>query len=247
MFLLQSELIRPMEEAFRSGSLAMSDQARLAGEAVGKAWGDYPLNWILVLASALVLALNLPNLFRIFPHVTRSFSRWRWNFTIEDSLQLSRTRDHVALCCFLPLCLLLSRYRVADPALFGRVDEGLRTLCVVALIGAWTGLRSLLHFALEARFAQGAALQVARKSGNNFLILLTFSLLALAGILYAFRVSDPVIRMWILLVGGAVYLLFLGVKAQILKSSCNPLTTFFYLCALEILPTGLLVAACLLL
>ena len=50
---LQEELFRPMEEAFRSGTLLLGDQARRAGEALSVEWGDWPLNWGLVIASAL--------------------------------------------------------------------------------------------------------------------------------------------------------------------------------------------------
>ena len=48
---LQGDLYRPMEEAFRSGTLLLDDQARRAGEALSVGWGDAPLNWGLVIVS----------------------------------------------------------------------------------------------------------------------------------------------------------------------------------------------------
>ncbi len=242
---LQSELYRPMEEAFRSGSLAMSDQAQRAGEALSHAWGDYPLNWILIVASALVLAFNIPNLYRIFPHIAKSFSRWRWHVTIEASLQLARTRDNIAFCCIIPLCLILSRFHLLQIDRLSWIPEQWNTLTVLGILFAWFLVRTLIYLILETRAANANVFQVARKSERNFFIILTFVLLAVVGVLYAFGAQEHTIQRSLILAAGIIYGVFLLIKAQILNSSCNPLTTFLYLCALEFLPTGLLIAACL--
>ena len=272
--LLQTDLYRPAEEAFRAGALAMSDQARRVGEAMGVSWGDHPLNWALVIVSALAFAFSIPSLYHIFPHIVKSFSRWRWNLTIEASLQLARTRDGIALLCVLPFCLIFSRYwyalagsgRAAATAgaeaagvsggvgawlqgldLWSRVPEGWFTLAVLGLLVTYFLLRTLIYLLLETRAAHLATFQVARKAERNFFISLTFILLAGVGILYAFQAAERTIRLFILVATGLVYLVFLFRKGQILGSVCAPLTTFLYLCALEFLPTGLLIAACLLL
>lgn len=243
--LLQGDLYRPMEEAFRSGNLVMSDQAGRAGEALAHAWGSYPLNWILLILSALVLAFNIPNLYRIFPHVAKSFSRWRWNFTIEASLQLARTRDNVAFCCIVPLSLVLSRYRMVGIDRLAWLGEDWRTLVVLGILLAYFLIRTLLYFVLETRTPSPANFQVARRSERNFLIILTFVMLGVMGILYAFGAEELTIRRCLYIALAIVYAVFLWIKGEILNSFCNPLTTFLYLCALEILPTGLLIAACL--
>ncbi|MBR1575566.1 MAG: DUF4271 domain-containing protein [Bacteroidales bacterium] len=245
MVFLQSELFRPMEEAFRSGTLAMSDEAVRAGQALGGAWGDDPLNWGLIIASALFFAFNLPNLYRIFPHLAKSFSRWRWHFTIEASLQLARTRDWIAILCIAPCCLVLSRYRIVDMDLFRHVGEAWRTLAVLGLLLAWYLVRSLVYMLLETRFVNPGTFQVARRSERNFFIILTFVLLATVGILYAFGSPDETARRVLYIVIGVVYTVFLVIKGEILGSVCNPLTTFLYLCGLELIPAGILITACL--
>jgi len=40
---------------------------------------------------------------------------------------------------------------------------------------------------------------------------------------------------------GVLYLIYLLRRAQILSMSCNSLTTFLYLCGLELLPAALMV------
>ena len=106
---------------------------------------------------------------------------------------------------------------------------------------------TVVYKLLETRVFNAGAFQVARKAERNFFVSLTFFLLLGTGILYAFRAAEGTVRTFLWITMGVVYLLFLIRKGEILASVCNPLTTFLYLCALEILPTGLLIAACLLL
>ena len=243
---LQGDIIRPMEEAFESGRLLMGADAQRAGEALVRAWGDYPLNAFLILASALVLAFNIPNLYRIFPHLAKGFSRWRWHFTIEDSLQLARTWDAVALLCIVPCCLVLSRYRLVGTEWTDRlVPEAWRTLAVLGILLAWYLVRSLVYLLAETRATHLSAFQTARRAERNFFIILTFLLLAGASILYAFGAEEHSIQTTLFVIAGVVYAVFLLRKGEILASVCNPLTTFLYLCALELIPTGMLIAACL--
>ena len=245
MVFLQSDLFRPMEEAFRSGTLVMPDEAVRAGQAVGSAWGEYPLNWGLIIAAALAFAFNIPNLYRIFPHLAKSFSRWRWNFTIEASLQLARTRDLVALLCIVPFCLVLGRYRLVGMDLFRFVPEAWHTLAILALMLVWYFVRSLIYLLMETRAVNPGTFQVARRAERNFFIILTFVLLAVAGICYCFGAPDSSVRRMLYIAIGVVYTVFLVIKGEILKSVCNPLATFLYLCGIELIPAGILIAACL--
>lgn len=241
--LLQGGLYRPMEEAFRSGTLLMGDEARRAGEALSLHWGDFPLNWGLVIASALALAFSIPSLYRILPHIAKCFSRWRWNLTIEASLQLARTRDGIAFLCIVPFCLIISRFRLFEPQFFERIPMDWRTLAVIGSFLAWYLLRSLIYLAAESRASHLSTFQTARRAERNYFVILTFILFGVVGILYAFRAAEQTIRIVLFVTMGLVYALFLWRKAQILASSCSPLSTFLYLCALEFLPLGILVAA----
>lgn len=234
---------RPAEEAFRAGRLLMGDEAIRSGAWSATAWSDWPLNWGLVVASALALALSLLSLYRILPHVFKCLGRWRWNLTIEASLQLARTRDSIFLMCIVPFCLVASRYRLFDPALFARVPEAWRTLAVIGALLLYHLVRSLIYFAASTRFPSQATFTTARHAERNYFILATFFLLVAAGVLHAFQTPEASLRAVLYSVLALMYALFLGRKAQILHSSCAPLSTFLYLCALEILPTGMLVAA----
>jgi hypothetical protein len=58
---------------------------------------------------------------------------------------------------------------------------------------------------------------------------------------YVLRLQDSTVRTVLLVETGALFLLYLLRRGQILSLSCKPLTTFLYLCALELLPAAMLV------
>ena len=222
--ILQGGIYLPMEDAFESGRLLMSDEARRAGEALTRAWGDYPVNATLAVLAALVFAFSISNFYYIFPHLAKCFSRWRWNFTIEGSLRLSRTRNTFALFSFVPFCLVAGRYRLIDPELLGRLlPEGWRTVGILAVMVAWALLRLLLHLIVETRTHNLASFQTARKAERSYFILLTLILLSTAGIFYAFGAEDSTIRTALIVACIVTYIVFLINKGEIFASFCNPL------------------------
>ena len=81
----------------------------------------------------------------------------------------------------------------------------------------------------------------------NSFILLCLLLLPTVGILGLCGVDEAVIRLVVFVEITFFYALAVLRRGNILLSVCNPLTTFLYLCGLEFLPTGLLVASALVL
>ena len=89
--------------------------------------------------------------------------------------------------------------------------------------------------------------RLSRRQAYTFFILLTILSLALAGFLALFGCNDLLIRKVIIIETAVVYTLFVIRRAQILALSCNHFRTFLYLCALEVLPTSVLVVSAILL
>ena len=65
--------------------------------------------------------------------------------------------------------------------------------------------------------------------------------LTTVGVCYILRLPDLTIKTLLLVEAGVLYLIYLLRRAQILSMSCNSLTTFLYLCGLELLPAALMV------
>ena len=96
-----------------------------------------------------------------------------------------------------------------------------------------------------SRQASRLRFETACKSSHTFFIILTLVLMAMGGILSFIKADPMAIKSAMLWVSAITYALFLLRKFQIFNSSCSFFSSFLYLCALEILPTGALVASAL--
>jgi hypothetical protein len=106
-------------------------------------------------------------------------------------------------------------------------------------------LRKGLEHLLRGKKINQKTYRSACKSSHTFFIILTLLLMAMGGIMSFVNVAPMDIKNAMLWVSAAIYAVFLLRKTQIFTSSCSFFSGFLYLCALEILPTGALVASAL--
>ena len=242
--ILQST-IPPVSEAFRSGTLEMPVEvvpsvSDIAGTAQ---WGDVPLNGWLLALSALALLIGIRSLYYILPDLVKCLSMWRWNITAENSARFSRERDIYASLCLVPAAILISRYDIFSAGFITAVPESWRTAAVLALLLGYLLTRVLMHGALSQKARNVSGWQILSCAGRNFAITGVLAALTVCGVMHVAGAPDSAIRYGIMAASGLFYLILIAQKSQILGSSCNPFSTFLYLCALEFLPTGLLIAA----
>jgi hypothetical protein len=115
----------------------------------------------------------------------------------------------------------------------------------IGIIIAYILLRKGLEHVFRSRKISPKTYKTACKSSHTFFIILTLVLLTIVGVM-SFLDADPMtIKSAMLWVSAITYMLFLLRKVQIFNSSCSFFSGFLYLCALEILPTGALVASAL--
>lgn len=198
-------------------------------------------SWLIVLSTFLVL-LFLRNFLNVLPHVFDSFSRERGNSDIEGSVRKSRDRNICALILLIPAVLVMDHYRLYAPRFLDPLDADLRLLAVGGAFLGYLLLRLVARLAAAPKKRRDAYQRAAR-FGATFFILLGLVVLPTIGILAVFHTPAEIIRTVILVESSFIYLVFLLRKAQILSGFCNPLSVFLYLCALELLPTGLFIAS----
>ena len=145
----------------------------------------------------------------------------------------------MAAVFLLPAILLAYRYELYDPAFIRDWNPDFRLLAVAGAFLAFLLLRYLLYIWLRPR-RRYDDYQMAYRAGHTYFILLMLLVLVTVGILYVAGVDDLLVKRILLIETGVVYLVYLLRKGQILSTSCKPLTTFLYLCALELLPAALL-------
>ena len=234
-------MLLDMDGAFKAGKLLLpTEPAAAAAEA-----GPTPVvATVLIIISVLLGLLFLSNFLNVFPYLLDNFTRARGSAALEGSVRVSRDRNIIALILIIPFILLVNRYRIYDPDfLAGRPDD-IRMLIITGIFLCYLLLRRVLWFILQPhRYSDNYPM--ARKVAYTFFILAGLVVLPTVGILSLFGVNDLTVRTVILAETGFLYLVFLVRKNQILSVVCGPFQVFLYLCALEVLPTGLLVASAL--
>ena len=227
-----------LEEPFRSGRLLLPDTPP---QAVGAAGGGLSLvASLLVAVSVLLFLLALRSFLNVLPYLADNIFRARGSAALENSVRVSRDRNLVATVFLVPAILLIFRYRLFDIALFDAFSPDMRLLAVAGVFLAYLLVRFLLYRWLRPR-RRYDNYQMAYRAGYTFFILLMMLALVTVGVCYVLRLPDLTVKTLLLVETGVMYLLYLFRRGQILSTSCNTLTTFLYLCGLELLPTALLV------
>lgn len=227
-----------MPEANDFGILHLPSGNSLDGVLSPRLWGEYELNWILVIAAVLFVIVNLRNFKDIYQAVIGCAYRWKSNMTIERSLQQSGARNVSAAACILPFCLVMSRFAADNDSFLNICDEKWRSLAVIAVL---TGFMILRRFCYNAGRYQGIPEEVFRvghRCIRNYFIIATALIVATACVLSVCGANDLLIKKIVLVEFGLAYLMFLTREKQIFDSICHGFRTFLYLCSLEILPVA---------
>ena len=227
-----------LDDPFKSGQLLLPDTPPEAVAVTGE--GLSLAASILVAVSVLLFLLALRSFLSVLPYLSDNILRARGSAALENSVRVSRDRNLVATVFIIPAILLIYRYRLFDVAWFDTLSPDLRLAAVAGVFIVYLLLRFVMYRWLRPR-RRYDDYQMAYRAGFTFFILLMILALTTVGVCYVLRLPDATIKTLLLVETGVMYLLYLVRRGQILSMSCNSLTTFSYLCGLELLPTALLV------
>lgn len=242
-----TSVILPAAQAFTSGTLEMpvSVSASYADSAL--TWSDFPVNTVLVVIATLLMFITLRIFLNIAPMLFDSLSRWKACVNIDASVQLKGDRNTLATIITLPIALVADRYGLLSASLMDKVPEAWTSPVTLAVIILWLLVRHLLFYLCSIRAYRQETFRTAHTSFFNYWIIAGLLIVLTAGVISFTGISDSVGRTIVLYELAVMYLIAILRKSQILLSYCGPLTTFLYLCALEFIPTGALIAGCILL
>lgn len=197
----------------------------------------------LALISVIAVMLTLKLLVGILPYVLASAVRWKESINIEASVRLSRDRDISALVLVIPFCLTVFRFRIYDPMFMSNLTDNVRLLAIIGIFILYVLLRKAASMLARPHRIPQKTYAAVIKSANTFFILLTFVLMGAGSIASFCNASPETTRSMLLWLSCLIYGLYLIRKVQIFASSYSIFTGFLYLCALEILPTGIIVVS----
>ena len=198
---------------------------------------------ILALCSFLIVLLLFRQLINILPSLFACVIRWKESINMESSVKLSRDRDLLALALVVPFCLVCFRYRLYAPEWMGGIGDNAVLWVYFAIFLFYMLLRNLMIWTLRSDKMPKKVYSAANRSVYSFFIIYTLLLLATGGIMGILDMPDADIRTAMLWVSVLIYAIAILRKTQIFASSCSVFAGFLYLCALELIPTGILVVS----
>ena len=197
----------------------------------------------LALIAVLIVMMLMKTIVSVIPSVLASLIRWKENINIESSVKLSRSRDISSIAMLLPFCLASYKFRLYNPDFIATLPDNPRLWAIIGIMLGYILVRKAAVLLIKPHKVPKKTYLAAEKSANTFFILLTLVLLLVGSTASFFNASPSSIRVAFLWLSALIYGLYLVRKLQIFSSSCSIFAGFLYLCALEILPTGILVAS----
>ena len=197
----------------------------------------------LALISFFIVMSMLRKLVGVFPSLMACLIRSKESINLEASAQLSRYRNFIAFSMVLPFCLIVCEEKLYTPAFMEGFNENFRFCAIFGIFLVYVLIRKALEHMLRPRNMNSKIYMTACKAGRTFFSILTLILLAMAGITSFIDTPAEVVTNAMLWISACIYLIYILRKTQILISSASFFAAFLYLCALEIIPTGALVAS----
>lgn len=197
----------------------------------------------LALISLIVFITLLKRFVNIFPSLMACFIRSKESINLEASVKLSHDRDIQAFALLIPFILIVTQFRLYDPSFMHGLTENARIGINSAVFLVYILLRGATSHLFRPGRINPKTYGAARKSAYSFFIILTIVLIATGGTLSFLDLDPADIKTAMIWISIGIYLIFIIRKFQIFTSSCSIFTAFLYLCALELIPTGILTAS----
>ncbi len=233
------KLTNPIDSAFVQGELLMSKvpQVHQVHE-VALPWVD-----ILALIAIIPFLINLKPFLELIPSILSCAVRTRECVNLENNIKLARTRNNFAYSFIIPFLLIVFEYDIYRPSFYMSLSPGFKFLTLIGIAIAYV----LLAWAFTKLMAPHSSLiknyRIACRSSYNFFILLMLFLLLAIGCFELFDISEKLVQTILYWIFGVTYFLYFIRKLQIFSASFPFFTAILYLCALEIIPTGAVVAS----
>ena len=190
--------------------------------------------------SLLLVITMLRKIVNILPQVFKCALRSKESTNLDSDVKSSLDRDITAAVFIIPFCLTISRYDIINFRFMEGMSQELCLGITAAVFVSYTLFRIFTSKLFQPR-RHRLSPRVKDRSERTFFIMISICTLACSWIMNIMNAEPETIRNTIIWISAAIYLLYLVRKFQIFSSYCSVFTSFLYLCALEIIPTGTLV------
>ena len=204
-------------------------------------WQDLTANRILVVIATVVVLLYITEIIRLLPSLMQVLSRWRGAIYLEHSVNMARSRNLSAMAISIPLCLLADRFALYRPGWWSAIPPQWSALTFIGIWAVYLLLRRGISYFIIPYTLDSDNRGAVKYTLNTFTIIAGILMLTTTLVMRVFHSPEASVRTVLLFEAGFFWLFSLLRTGQILGAHCGGFTTILYLCALEILPAGLLV------
>ena len=183
---------------------------------------DNPLYCGLAVLFTLLFLLSLRSFLKVAPSLWDCVARWKGNLNLEESVQLSRSRNWVAATLFIPFCMVVHTHDLYSPDFLQYLTPPLRLAAVIGVFVIYLLLRTFLNWQLEMHNYGSAVFTAANRSFYNYCVILFFLLFLSGALINVFSGDKSLARSVLLWETGVTYLIYIYRRGQIFSSSCNP-------------------------
>lgn len=229
-------------EIFKAGNLVMSSTP-LQGDAGTILWGQCLTNRIVIVAAVVLILIDLTDILSIFPALTHTVKNSRGATSLEHSVSVARSRNVAAMLMAIPFCLVCDRYALYPAGFWKMMPFGVSLAVVAGVLFAFLAVRHLIHIALRPRRHDSESSHAIHRLMYTFFILLVMVMLATVAFCCIKNTPQSTLRHVLYWEMAIFYAFAFFREGQILASHSNGFSTILYLCALELIPLGLLIAS----
>lgn len=240
--------IQPIDSAFTGGYLGLAPLSGcispdpMPGDEALPLTGTLPVS-VLIMAFTVLCIANIRTFTDMAPSFAGCLFRWKENMNLEDSALSCISRNRIYWILVVPFCILAASYRLYAPEFLSGLAPLPYFFAVCGIFAAYLGLRTALFRAVRGRKINAKAYKAAIHTFRTFFIIIATVLLAVSGVLEAVSADESLSKQILLYTGALLYAVLLIREVQIFRNYCSVLSAILYLCALEFLPTGILVAS----
>ncbi len=234
----------PMDEAFVTCTTHLTSENSISGNLVeSSSFIDSPLLSGITVAFAVISILCIKRIAGLLPSLMACLFRSKETINLEDSVKLRRDKNAVAALMVVPFVLCMTSLEIWNPSLIRNMSIEIRFLILLGTFLFYHLFRIGVFHIIRPERLSNRNYGILNGIGYTFFLTATIVILASSGICALFNMEKELLKTIIYYVLGLTYSIFLIRKTQIFVKSCPVFSSILYLCALEILPTGLLVAA----
>lgn len=199
---------------------------------------------ILEALACLSALVAVPSVNAVTPNLLGCLLKWKEAVNLHSSVSLSRMRNMAALALTPAFILLCSRYRLIpwtqDCGEWPSLGYTTLVLAVYLLI------RYICRLLFKGHGLSNSEFSCAADTAYSFFLLTGIVMAVSFCICFAINTPAESVRRLFVVEITALYAMFVLRKTQILSHYGGIFSGFLYLCTLECLPTGILVASMLL-